>query len=323
MTRPRTEQVSVADTPYYHIVTRCVRRSFLCGTDHSTGKSYEHRREWLEDRIRLLASLFGIEICAYAVMSNHIHLVIKLDPESINVLSGKEILARWLFLFKGPLLVQRAFRGEVLDAAQRDAVSDFIEVYRNRLKDLGWFMKCLTEPIARLANKEDQCTGHFWESRYKSQALLTEEAILSAMAYVDLNPIRAGMADRPEKSRHTSIKERIAPCFDLKKALQGQEAIGDFDTFPVPLKPLLHFEGAVRNEEQAGLLYAFKDYLELVDITGRSIRAGKSGFIPKQLPPILQRLSINYDTWLTNTTRFEKVYYRRFGKRARLRLVAA
>ncbi|ACS93540.1 histidine kinase [Teredinibacter turnerae T7901] len=73
----------------------------------------------------------------------------------------------------------------------------------------------LVEPVALMANKEDQCTGHFWESRYKSQALLTEEALFLAMAKVDLSPIRASMADSPEKSDHTRIKERIKSCFAI------------------------------------------------------------------------------------------------------------
>ncbi|MAY43078.1 MAG: transposase, partial [Oceanospirillaceae bacterium] len=218
MTRPRKELVSVQDTPYYHVVSRCVRRSFLCGIDNQSGQNYEHRRQWIEDRIRLLSSLFSIDICAYAVMSNHLHIVVKLRPDEIDSCSDKEIVNRWLCLFKGPLLIQKWFADEKLSESQLNTVNDIIALYRKRLASLSWFMKCLNEPIARQANLEDNCTGHFWESRFKSQALLTEEALLSCMAYVDLNPVRANMAATPEESDHTSIKERLKPKFDLTSA---------------------------------------------------------------------------------------------------------
>jgi REP element-mobilizing transposase RayT len=81
MTQARSTLVSVVDTPYYHLVARCVRRTFLCGVDKATGTNYEYRRQWIEDRIRILSSVFAIDLCAYAVMSNHIHIVAKLCPE--------------------------------------------------------------------------------------------------------------------------------------------------------------------------------------------------------------------------------------------------
>lgn len=184
-------------------------------------------------------------------------------------------------------------------------------------------MKCLNEPIARQANKEDGCTGHFWESRYKSQALLTEEALLSAMAYVDLNPVRAGMAKTPESSEHTSIRERIAPRFNLTTAISEQQQLEALNDFDIPLKPLLTFEETARNNKQDGILFAFEDYLQLVDITGRSIRADKKHVIPKHLPPILQRIEIDYETWLLNVTQFESTYHQRFRKKLRQRYRAA
>ena len=71
MTRPRSSQISLADTPYYHCIARCARRAFLFGDDHYTGKNFEHRRQWLLQRIRLQASAFAVDICAYAIMHNH------------------------------------------------------------------------------------------------------------------------------------------------------------------------------------------------------------------------------------------------------------
>ncbi|MGH1461116.1 MAG: transposase [Neptuniibacter sp.] len=317
MTRPRKELVSVEDTPYYHVVSRCVRRSFLCGLDHSTGKDYEHRRQWIEERIRILSSLFSIDICAYAVMSNHLHIVLKLCPNQAKNWSNSEVVERWLCLFKGPLLIQQWHAGEPLCKAQLDAVSDIIEVYRKRLSSLSWFMKCLNEPIARQANQEDKYTGHFWESRYKSQALLTEEALLSCMAYVDLNPVRAGMATTPEESNHTSIKERLKPQFDLTAAIESQKALFALQQFKAPVKPLAQFEGNIRNEEQQGILFSLEDYLTLVDMTGRILRDDKRGAISAHLPPILERLEINPEEWLNNASQFEMLYHKKFARKRR------
>lgn len=317
MTRPRKELVSVQDTPYYHIVSRCVRRSFLCGLDHSTGKDYEHRRQWIEDRIRILSSLFSIDICAYAVMSNHLHIVIKLCPTQAQNWSNTEVVTRWLSLFKGPLLIQQWQSGEPLSKAQLDTVSEMIDIYRERLANLSWFMKCLNEPIARQANQEDKCTGHFWESRYKSQALLTEEALLSCMAYVDLNPIRADIAKTPEDSKHTSIKERINPEFNSTSAIDSQKALLALQYFQSPVKPLAQFEGNIRNEEQQGILFSLEDYLTLVDMTGRILRDDKRGAISAHLPPILERLEINQEEWLNNATQFERLYHKKFARKRR------
>lgn len=309
MTQPRRQLVSLSDTPYYHCVSRCVRRAFLCGTDDTTGECYEHRRQWLENRIRLLSSIFSVDICSYAVMSNHYHLVVKL--KSTHDWSDEEVLERWLTLYRGTILVQRYRRGEILAQYEREAVSDTIQIWRRRLQDLSWFMKCLNEPIARMANAEDDCTGHFWESRFKSQALRSEEALLSCMAYVDLNPLRAGEAKTPEASKYTSIQERIKPQFNLAKAVRDQCLASDFK---LPIKPLLAFEDAVKSDRQDGIPYSFNDYLQLVDWSGRAIRDDKLGFIASRLPSILIRLKISPDRWLLNSQHFEKIVHRRFRK---------
>ncbi|MBL4827887.1 MAG: transposase [Spongiibacteraceae bacterium] len=315
MTRPRKELVSIHDTPYYHVVSRCVRRAFLCGIDQTTGNNYKHRRQWIENRIRLLSSIFAVNICAYAVMSNHIHLTLQLCPDEAEAWSVDDILKRWTSLFKGPCLVQQWQRGEQLQSAEWETVQSCAAVYQQRLCSLSWFMKCLNEPIARQANQEDGCTGHFWEARFKSQALLTEEALLSCMTYVDLNPVRAKIARTPETSEYTSIKERITPSFNLLEAIQQQCHQGVLNHFDLPLKPLVQFEGGIHCREQQGVLFGFSDYLELVDYTGKIVRKDKRGAIPFQLPPILQRLGIDSAHWVNNAMYFEKNYYTTFSRR--------
>lgn len=143
------------------------------------------------------------------------------------------------------------------------------------------------------------------------------------MAYVDLNPIRAGMASTPENSDHTSIKERIRPSFHLGEAVREQVGLHALIKFELPASPLATFEGAVKTEEQGGILFALTDYIELVDMTGRILREDKRGAIPNHLPPILQRLEIDELAWLENAAEFEKHYSSRFARPRRPASVAA
>ena len=193
MPQPRKNQISLIDTPYYHCVSRCVRRSFLCGKDKFTGQSYEHRRGWVEERLLFLSSVFSIGICAYAVMNNHTHVVLCVDKDLAQSWSMEEVIRRWHQMYQGTLLSQKYQRGDKLSKGECISLDETVKIYRQRLYDISWLMRNLNEYIAREANKEDKCTGRFWEGRFKSQALLDERAVLACMAYVDLNPIRAKM----------------------------------------------------------------------------------------------------------------------------------
>jgi REP element-mobilizing transposase RayT len=314
MTRPRKALISLADTPYYHVTSRCVRRAFLCGTDHYSGKNYEHRRQWVVDRIRLLSSLFAIDLCAYAVMNNHYHLVLKLCPEQLDELDDDEVIERWCALFKGPLLIQRYLDGDGLKPFERITVADIVKVWRKKLASISWFMRCLNQPIARQANLEDECTGKFWESRFTSQALKSEEALLSCMVYVDLNPVRAGISEKPETSSYTSIRERLQPAFNTQQAIDDQTQCGDLLDFTTMLKPMLPFENRLLNETRTGIPFNFEEYLELVDWTGRIIRSDKRGYIDNSVPPILNQLQITPEQWRINSTQFETIHPGRFNR---------
>ena len=169
MPQSRRSQISLADTPYYHCVSRCVRQCYLCGVDQNSGKSFEHRRGWVERRLLELASVYSINICAYAVMSNHVHVVLHVDKQGANSWNLEQVLTQWHRIHKGTLLTQRYLKGERLSEAELQTVTDTAEVYRQRLYDISWFMRNLNEFIARAANKEDECTGRFWEGRLPTE----------------------------------------------------------------------------------------------------------------------------------------------------------
>lgn len=174
--------------------------------------NFDHRRGWIAERIKQLAGVFAIDVAAYAVMSNHYHIVMRIDRERALGWSPEEVLERWTWLFTGPLLVPRYLSTEraQMSGAEIAKVLEVAEEYRTRLHDLSWFMRTLNEHIARQANAEDGVKGRIWEGRFKSQALLDEKALLAAMAYVNLNPVRAGIAETPESSDYTSLQERVA-----------------------------------------------------------------------------------------------------------------
>ena len=309
MPKPRKQQIALDATPYYHCVSRCVRRAFLCGTDSYSGQSYEHRRGWLEEKLLALPQTFAINIAAYAIMSNHYHVVLHIDKKQADQWSDLEVVERWHSIFKGNLSSQKFIRGEVLDVAQRARLQMFIDEWRARLCDISWFMRILNESIAREANSEDQCTGRFWEGRFKSQALLDEAALTACMAYVDLNPVRAQMADTPEQSDHTSIKKRS------EKSKQSQQVNHPNQQ----VKELHPFVGNPRQDMPDGIQMRLTDYLELVDWTGRIHREDKRGAISENAENILIRLGIDDSQWLDMTSNFEECFATFAGNEQRLR----
>ena len=274
MTVPRRIQISLDHTPYYHCTTRCVRRAYLCGRDRHTGKDFGHRKQWLENRMANLSQIFAVDLLAYAIMSNHYHIVVSLRPSKSDTWSDNEIKERWSEVFSTP----------------EEASAEQLALWRERLCSLSWFMRCLNEPLARVANREDDCKGRFWEGRFRCQALLDEAALIRCMAYVDLNPIRAAVAKTPETSPHTSIAARIRQRD----------------------KHLLPFVDNVYHDEHA-IPISQRDYLQLIDWTGRQLHPEKSGRISTKLPPILVRLNVDSQQWIREMNHYGKWYYRAVG----------
>jgi hypothetical protein len=291
MTQPRSHIAPHHSPGAFHCVQRCVRRAFLCGVDHYSGRSFEHRRGWIEQRIRLVAECFAVAIDAYAVMSNHLHLVLHIDPGEALRWPDDEVAKRWVRLFP-----PREDSDDAVEAKRLRLLADpvRIETLRQRLGNLSWLMRCLVEPIARRANREDGCKGRFWEGRFKCQALCDERAILAAMAYVDLNPIRAGMADRLETSAYTSAAERIS------------QARTDSTLATSRLRPIA-----------GGLRPTFDittaDYLHILDWTGRQLAPGKRGRIAPDTPAVLTIIDHDETRWATRVAAFGSGWHRAAG----------
>ena len=333
MTKARNTQISLEDTPFYHCYTRCVRRAFLCGYDNATGCNFEHRRQWIVDRMKQLASVFCMDICAYAVMSNHYHVVLRVDAEEAERLSDIAVLQRWRALFAGDVLVERYLSDKQgkMDNSEKQKVNEIAQEWRNRLTDISWFMRCLNESIARMANKEDGCKGRFWEGRFKSQALLDEVAVLACMTYVDLNPVRAGIAETPELSDFTSIQERIRDYMqvdkvdqkekkkDSGKKLRNEQAA--VQPNELPTKPLLDLFNEQHAATPIGMTLSLQDYFQLVDWTGRAIVEGKRGFISEHLPSVILRLKVNPENWVTTVRHFNRCFPRMAGHVDRLKAI--
>ena len=272
MTYPRSQLVPPGSPGTYHCVSRCVRRAFLCGKDRYSGQSFEHRRQWIEDRLQQLAEVFAVSLWAYAVMSNHLHVVVQLLPDVATQWTDEEVADRWIRLF--PKAEQEA----ALRVQALLANPERLALLRSRLCDLSWFMRCLSEPIARRANAEDHCKGRFWEGRFKCQALLDESAVLAAMAYVDLNPVRAALCETLEESAHTSARRRLARI----------------DTNTHTGEVIAPIAGVGR---QCVVGITAIDYLQLLDWTGRQVYPNKRGKLSGPPPRALQGLGHDAALW--------------------------
>ncbi len=291
MTQARRHLVDPKHAGTFHCINRCVRRSWLCGIDAYLEKSFDHRKPWVEKRIMELGSIFACGVYSWAVMSNHLHLVVHMSPEASSKWTNEEVAERWVNLYPAhtpELCAQKA--AAIVDNAKA------IAEYRSRLTNLSWLMKSLSEPIARRANAEDKVTGRFWEGRFKCQALLSEKSILAAMTYVDLNPVRANIASGISTSRYTSIKAR------------NLEALRDQSKASEPLMPLI----GVKSFNVPTLTAA--EYIDLVDFTGREMHAGKRGKIDATEPRALRKLGLDKDHWTTRVKGIGSGYWRVVGE---------
>ena len=356
---PRMFVFDPTEVGVYHCINRCVRRAFLCGTDVVSGKCFDHRKEWIQSRLEFLARNFAVDILGFSIMSNHIHVVVRNRPDVMAGWSNDDVARRWWNVFPK----RRDKQGNAAEPTDSEltmitADPERLVQVRARLSNLSWFMRCLVEPIARRANREDKCSGRFFEGRYRCQPVLDEPALAACLAYVDLNPIRAGIAETPETSRFTSVFERIqelrepdagpgqsepapseaaAIAAELAAAKPAtlerlpaatQEPTSDATKAVSARAWLSPFELTAAATDQAApatrasnrgcLPMPFSEYLQLLDWTGRQIRTDKPGAIPQDLAPIFERLHLSGESWLKLVHEFRRKFRRAAGTPASL-----
>lgn len=304
MTTARSKLVDVSRTRWYHCISKCVRLAFLMKTGSVD------RKQWIENRLKKLTMNFAIGVGGFSILDNHLHVVVRLEPDSSEEWSAEEVIRRWIEIYPPRNLAKQDSEAtrDWIESHARDA--ERVAVLRARLGDLGWFMKALKEPLARMANQEDGCTGAFWAARYKSIAILDEAALLITAAYVDLNPLAAGMADTPEDSEHTSIRLRVTHVDSkgklecLAAASQGSVASRraggnvEQDHWLIPFGDGQQLADSTEARRR-GMLASFSlaSYLLLVDYSGQLFREGKA-HMEQDVKCVLERLGVEQEVWV-------------------------
>ncbi len=283
-----------------HVINRTSRRCFLMGLDPVTGQCFDHRKKWMEDKLKQLAASFGIDLFTYAILSNHFHLILRSRPDVVATWSDVEIAKRWLTLCPP----QKNGKPRPIQQSDLNMITsnpDRLAILRLRLSDISWLMRLLSQPIAQRANLEDNETGRFWAGRFRAIRLEDESALLACSAYVDLNLIRAKMAETLEGSNYTSIQARIKSEDDLDNGTKKERL--DSHLAPISLDTLTHELGSKtsttgkRCSDLGFVDMSPKQYIALLNWTIANIVPEKSKDTFNPAPAHLARLNITPDTW--------------------------
>jgi REP element-mobilizing transposase RayT len=285
----------------------------LTGADPRTGKDFSHRKHWLEDRVKTLTGVFAVESLDITILDNHLHLILRNRPDIVATWSDEEVARRWLRLHRQLL--------QLLAPASDKRVRQFLKdkkkllEARMRLSSISWFMAYLKEPISRAANEEDDASGAFWAGRFWCALLPNNDALLACSLYVNMNPIRAGIAKRPEDAQFTSVFERIRDRVSGDPNLPHSGWLA-----PVHLNGDGYAGAAARRRpSDVGYLeLTFEQYLELLDAVIRREAAERAGGVWEEYPPILERLGITAPGWETALRRMNRRFARELEKSQKL-----
>ena len=308
----RSEVFNPLEIAIAHVIQRCVRRCFLMGNDPDSGKNFDHRKQWLEDRLRRFAAYFGIDLLTFCILSNHFHLVLRSRPDVVATWDDSEVARRWLMICP----VRKDAQGNPREPTETElnAIRNNpkrLATIRRRLSDISWWMRLLSQPLAAMANREEDQTGRFWQGRFRAVRICDEASLLACAAYVDLNPIRAALAETLETSDYTSIQRRIESL--TQDATSGEPTADQF-LAPLEIDQRQDALGAAassssfRASDKGFLPMSQIEYIQLLDWTARMVVPGKSGATPADAPDVLQRLGLNAQEWVGLVREFGRMF---------------
>ena len=205
--RRRRDVIDESAVGAYHVYSRTVRRAFLVGYDPVTGRDFSYRKDLLLQRLKDLVSVFAVECLDETILDNHFHAILRNRPDLVAGWSDEEVARRWLRLRQSDLALRPEPKPEQVAELLQD--SEKLAEIRRKLSSISCLMAHLKEPLARVSNAQDHCQGAFWQGRFGCERLEDDAALLVCSLYVNMNPIRAGIARTPEEARYTSAYERI------------------------------------------------------------------------------------------------------------------
>ncbi|MCC9600515.1 hypothetical protein LOC67_08075 [Stieleria sp. JC731] len=318
----RCEIIDSSEPTVVHVINRTVRRCFLLGDDPISGQNFDHRKQWIEDLLERFAGLFGIELLCYSILSNHYHLILRTRPEIVAQWDDYEVSRRWLLICP-----RRKINGQAAIPTQseidsiRNCPTKIAEI-RKRLSDVSWWMRLLNQRVAQRANRDDEQCGRFWQDRFRAIRIDDEASLLACAAYVDLNPIRAGLAQTIDRSEFTSIRLRIDSDRQAKHQSDrirqnGQPARYRRDAFLAKLtiderKDEVGVAESVsghRLSDKGFLPISNAAYVELLEWTAIHRTKQKSlGDSHRDLPDALSQIGISHEAWRSLVDHFNTIF---------------
>ena len=163
----------------YHIISKTALDGFIIG---------DVEKEYLFNLIKRLSAVFMTEIFGFCIMGNHFHLLVKM--KNPGDYSDDEIMG----------MVRRHYQDN-----KRQVTDGQISFYREKLSNLSEYVKEIKQRFARYYNKQNNRSGYFWGDRFKSVIVEDGDTLINCLAYIDLNPVRANMVEKPEDYRWSSI----------------------------------------------------------------------------------------------------------------------